>query len=315
MPSQTKRTRAIIILTILTTVWGTTFSIVKNALPDVSPILFAGIRFTLSLGIFLSISKDSRKGIRLLFSPRNPNEIKFRKQALIIGTTLGAGYILQFAGLLTTTTSKSAFLTSTTVIWTPIFSKMTGHETFSFQKVFAVLLSLAGIIFLIHPYPIQSVVIGDVLTLFCAFSFGVYILWLDKIHPIAIEVAGGEHPSVMMISAMQLFIGLACILAVLPFAETPHLAITGNSIFAILYTTIFATALSTFIQVMYQKEVSPTSAVLIYTLEPVVAAFIGYLWMSERLTTWEFAGAMIIIVSMIIGQIRFRKNKTGQEIS
>jgi drug/metabolite transporter (DMT)-like permease len=171
------------------------------------------------------------------------------------------------------------------------------------------MLSVVGIIFLIHPYPVEKIVIGDVLTLACAFSFGIYILWLDKIHLVANEVSGGEHPSVMMISAMQLFIGLACILIILPFAETPHLVISGNSVFAILYTTIFATALSTFIQVMYQKEITPTSAVLIYTLEPVVAAFIGYLYLSERLSTGEFAGAMIIIGSMIIGQLNFTKRK------
>src|SRR5437016_11412039 len=111
MPPQSKRTRAIVILTILTALWGTTFSIVQNALHDVSPVLFAAIRFVLSLAIFLSISKDSRTGIRILFSPKTSNEKYFRKQALIIGTTLGMGYILQFAGLLTTTTSKSAFLT------------------------------------------------------------------------------------------------------------------------------------------------------------------------------------------------------------
>lgn len=169
------------------------------------------------------------------------------------------------------------------------------------------MLSLVGIIFLIHPYPVEQIVVGDVLTLLCAFSFGIYILWLDKIHTIANEVSGGEHPSVMMISAMQLCIGLIIILLVLPFTETPHIVLTGNVVFAVLYTTIFATALSTFIQVMYQKEVSPTSAVLIYTLEPVVAAFIGYLWMSERLSTGEFIGAMIIIGSMVIGQINFKK--------
>jgi drug/metabolite transporter (DMT)-like permease len=302
-----KRTRAIIILTILTAVWGTTFSIVQNAFDDVSPLLFAAIRFALSLGIFLTISASSRQGIVILFSPKNEKERFFRKQACIIGLTIGLGYILQFVGLLTTTTSKSAFLTSTTVIWTPIFSKMIGHEKFSFQKVFAIILSMVGIVFLMHPYPIEGIVIGDVLTLGCAFSFGIYILWLDKIHAVANEVSGGEHQSVMMISAMQLFLGLIIILIVMPFVETPHLEITGNSVFAILYTTIFATALSTFIQVMYQKEVSPTSAVLIYTLEPVVAAFIGYLWMSERLSTGEFIGAMIIIGSMVIGQINFKK--------
>lgn len=307
MTKQKKRTRAIIILTILTAVWGTTFSIVQKALGDVSPVLFAAIRFTLSLGIFLTISKSSRQGIAILFSPKNEKERFFRRQAGIIGLTIGFGYILQFVGLLTTTTSKSAFLTSTTVIWTPIFSKMIGHEKFSFQKVFAIILSMAGIVFLIHPYPVEEIVIGDILTLGCALSFGVYILWLDKIHEVANEVSGGEYQSVMMISAMQLFIGLIVILIVMPFVETPHLAVNGNSIFAILYTTIFATALSTFVQVMYQKEVSPTSAVLIYTLEPVVAAFIGYLWMSERLSTAEFIGAMIIIVSMVIGQLNFKK--------
>src|SRR5436305_6149150 len=137
-----KRTKAIVILTILTTVWGTTFSIVQSALQDVSPILFAAIRFTLSLAIFLAISKDSRRGIRFLFQAKGERENLFRKQALILGTALGLGYILQFVGLLTTTTSKSAFLTSTTVIWTPLFSKMIGHEKFSLQKILAVGLSL-----------------------------------------------------------------------------------------------------------------------------------------------------------------------------
>ena len=103
----------------------------------------------------------------------------------------------------------------------------------------------------------------------------------------------------------------------MPFAETPHLILSGNAIFAILYTTIFATALSTFIQVMYQKEVTPTSAVLIYTLEPVVAAFIGYLWLSEKLTEGEFIGALIIIAGMVIGQINFSRgqHKASSRIS
>ena len=69
-----KRTRAIIILTILTIVWGTTFSIVQNAFRDISPILFAAIRFILSLGIFLAISHESRRAITLLFNPKNPKE-------------------------------------------------------------------------------------------------------------------------------------------------------------------------------------------------------------------------------------------------
>jgi drug/metabolite transporter (DMT)-like permease len=122
--------------------------------------------------------------------------------------------------------------------------------------------------------------------------------------PLAMQYEKSELASVLMISSVQLIVGFICIVVVLPFAETPRIVLSGQMIFALLYTTILATAVSIYVQAMYQKEISPTSAVLIYTLEPVAAVIIAYIFMNERFTVGEWAGAALIVGGMMLGQMR-----------
>ena len=103
-----KKRRAVIALTLLTSVWGTTFIIVQRALGDVSPVLFAAIRFAIALLCFVCFFPAARNAIRMLFMPRTDDERQLRKDTIVIGITLAVGYIFQFLGLVTTTTSKSA---------------------------------------------------------------------------------------------------------------------------------------------------------------------------------------------------------------
>ncbi|HYM21120.1 MAG TPA: DMT family transporter [Candidatus Kapabacteria bacterium] len=301
--SHPKRRRAVIALTVLTCVWGTTFIIVQRALADVTPLLFAAIRFSIALVCFVGFFPVARTGIRMLFSPRTPDERILRKDATIIGISLGVGYIFQFLGLLTTTTSKSAFLTATTILWTPLFSGLLGHEKFSVRKVLTVLAAAVGIVLLIHPYPIEKIVIGDVFSALCAVAFGAYILWLDTTNPILKKVVPKESNAAIILATMQLTVALGVILVTMPFVESPHITVTGNDIFAILYTAILTTAISTFMQAYYQKEITPTAATLIYTLEPVVTALIGFILVGETMNPAELAGCGLIIGAMIAGQV------------
>lgn len=291
-------------LTALTTVWGTTFALTQNALHDVSPIFFAALRFGLATILFLAISKASRDGLRVLLVPKTDIEKKVRRGSILLGIALGLGYIFQFIGLLTTTTSKSAFITSTTVIWTPLIALVVSRARFHLITIVAILLSVVGIVLLMHPFPVEEIVIGDIWTLLCAFSFGIYIFQLDRVMPLAMQYEKSELASVLMISSVQLIVGFICIVVVLPFAETPRIVLSGQMIFALLYTTILATAVSIYVQAMYQKEISPTSAVLIYTLEPVAAVIIAYIFMNERFTVGEWAGAALIVGGMMLGQMR-----------
>jgi drug/metabolite transporter (DMT)-like permease len=296
-----KQRQAVFALTALTCMWGTTFAIVQDSLPDVSPLLFAGLRFALALAIFLACFKSARKALGLFFNCNTPARKLLRRNAIILGVTLGIGYIFQFLGLVTTTTSKSAFLTTTTVLWTPIFARLDGFEKMSAKKLIGIAGAVLGIILLIHPYPIEKIVIGDVFSALCAVSFGVYILWIDKTYPLIKEEIGDEIPSVIAMSTMQLFVAFIVILIALPLSGPIYFHLTPRAEFAILYTTILATAASSFVQTYYQKEISPTSAVLIYTLEPVVTAIIGFLIVGETMNIVELGGCGLIIGAMVIG--------------
>jgi drug/metabolite transporter (DMT)-like permease len=299
-----RKDKAVIMLSALTIMWGTTFAVTQNALNDVSSILFATMRFGLAYLIYIAFSKAARDSIHIIINPKTELERDLRHKSVVLGIALGMGYVLQFVGLETTTTSKSAFLTATTVVWTPMLAILITKHVLNLPTIFAIITCLIGIILLTHPFPVEEIVIGDVYSLGCAMCFGVYIFQLDRIMPKALEYEHSELRAVMMVSALQLVVGVVAILLVMPFAEAPHVEFTGRFIIALLYTTIFATVLSTYIQAMYQKEITPVAATLIYTLEPVAAVIVAYIFMNEQFTLGEWIGGALIVGGMLLGQIR-----------
>src|SRR5688572_24345634 len=106
------RSRAADLALVLNTViWGTTFVVVKQALNDCSVLLFLALRFSIAsiaLAVFLLPG------------------IKFSRRSVVGGVLAGlfliGGYILQTAGLLWTTASKSGFLTGLNVVLVPLLS-------------------------------------------------------------------------------------------------------------------------------------------------------------------------------------------------
>lgn len=91
--------------------WGLNFVLTKNALSNITPFMYLGIRFILAafiMAIFfhrklLSIKKDDIKG------------------GFVIGLFLSLGFITQTVGLVYTTPSKSGFITGSNVVMVPFF--------------------------------------------------------------------------------------------------------------------------------------------------------------------------------------------------
>lgn len=289
-------------LVLLVTIWGTTFAVTQLALADVSPILMAFTRFALSFLIFYAFSGAARDAVRFVLRPKTSADRLLRKNAIILGLALASGYVFQFIGLESTTTSKSAFLTSTTVIWTPIFVVIVAKIRLHALTMFAVALSIIGIGLLTNPFPIEQINVGDVWTIACALSFGWYIFWLDRSLPPTIALAGSDERGVKMMATLQLFTGSLWMIPAL-FLDEFRFNLTETAVYVILYTTIFATALSTYMQSKYQKEITPVAATLIYTLEPVVATIVAYFFMDEGFTASEWIGAGLIIAGMLLGQV------------
>src|SRR5207249_2886640 len=118
--------------------------------------VFAVVRFTIAGGIFLIVSASARQGLRIAMRPKTVAERTLSKDMWVLGIALGAGYILQTIGLLTTTASRSAFLTSTAVIFTPIFSFLLGREKITAKLLTATVVTLAGIYLMTDPFRAQG---------------------------------------------------------------------------------------------------------------------------------------------------------------
>lgn len=71
-------------------------------------------------------------------------------------------------------------------------------------------------------------------------------------------------------------------------------------IFAMLVVVLLATGLALVIQTHSQRKVAPTKVALIYSLEPVFAAFSGYFWAGDVFGPTTIMGCVLIFSGMII---------------
>ncbi|MAM04373.1 MAG: EamA family transporter, partial [Flavobacteriales bacterium] len=102
-------------LVLTTLAWGATFVLVKDSLEYAKPFTFIFFRFiiaTIAILPFIFLNKK-----RNFFNRINNSEIGF---GLICGLLLFIGYAFQNFGLEITIPSKSAFITSISVLIVPI---------------------------------------------------------------------------------------------------------------------------------------------------------------------------------------------------
>src|SRR4030067_3298375 len=107
------------LLMLNTVIWGATFVIIKSALTDISPLLFISVRFLFATIILLPFAFK-------IF--RNINKETFLG-GLLLGFLYFTGFSTQTIGLNYTTATKSAFITGTFIIFTPLFQILIERRT------------------------------------------------------------------------------------------------------------------------------------------------------------------------------------------
>jgi drug/metabolite transporter (DMT)-like permease len=73
-----------------------------------------------------------------------------------------------------------------------------------------------------------------------------------------------------------------------------------------VFTGVGATALALVWQMDAQRHMSASRAALIFCLEPVFAALASWVWLGERLSTTQWAGAVLIIAGMVLAELPLR---------
>jgi len=265
-----------------TFIWGGTFVVVKFGLADISPVLLVALRF--SMAAALMILFGARRILRM-------DRSLFWKGSLL-GFLLFIGFTLQTIGLKDTTASKSAFITGLMVIFTPFFQFAIEKRPPKPGNVLGVGIVTAGLWLLTSPSG-NGITRGDFLTLLCAAVFGLYIVMLGMI-------SKGSDPFQLTFLQMIPSALLGWIAAFL--LETPLWNPTIAAIGVVAYCALLGNILCGYVQTRYQRDTTPTRAVIIFTIEPLWATLLGYVALREVIGYWGMAGGVLIIGGILISE-------------
>lgn len=280
-----KSLKADLALLFLSFVWGATFGLVKDALKDASPLLFTSVRFFIAVFVFWVIFRKSIIKINR----------KLLTAGIIAGTFMALGYAFQTVGLYYTTASKSAFITGFSVILVPFF-------TIFIEKVvprkiifISAAITLIGLKILTSAGSNNGINIGDILTLFCAASFGLNL--------ICIEIYTKKYDFATFAFIQIVTVAVVCGLAV-PVFEVPRFSFTPTLIWALLITAVFCSALAIYILNRVQRFTTASHAAIIFTMEPVFAYLTAFIFYGERLGFAGTAGAVLILTGMLLSELK-----------
>lgn len=278
-----QRLRAELALAALAFIWGSTFVIVKSALEDISTFLFLSLRFTLA-SLLLAFWLRGR------LVRRTP---VCWGGGLLCGGLLFAGYALQTAGLRWTTASNSAFITGLYVVMVPLLGSLVQWSRPRLAELAAAALATAGTALMSGGLPAQWNR-GDLLTAGCAAAFAGHILAVERY---------SRRMDFERLSLMQIAVVAALSWAAAGALETPRAVWTPRLWFALLSTSLLATALSFVLYTWAQGHTSAVRAALIFSLEPVFAGIIAWA-AGERWTAASLSGAALILAAIVLAELK-----------
>lgn len=267
-------------------IWGTTFVLVKQALAEVSTLLFLALRFTAAAAVLALI-------FRREFS--SPKRLESLRGGLIAGVLLFAGYVLQTFGLRYTSASKTGFITGLYIPLVPLFGTLIYKKLPQISEVVGVAAAFAGMALMSIQGEILDIGRGDLLVAGCAVAFAFHILVLGRF-------AGTAN--VGLLSVVQIATAMCLGSATFWWIEPVHLRWTTQVAIALAVTSLLATAFAFSVQTWAQRWSSPTRTALIFSLEPVFAWATSYVVAGETLTPRATAGAALILAGILIVELK-----------
>lgn len=288
MSQKVSHWKAEFMLFLMTLVWGATFSFTKIGLENCPPFLYVIFRFLIAL---ILVSVFFRKHL-------NNIDKKVWKEGAILGILFGGGFVLQTVGLGITEITNSAFITGLTVVLTPFAFKLISKNKVMFWSKIGVIIAFIGLYIFTNP-DINTVNLGDVLTLISTAFWALYITFMDSFT----KGTTGVSKTFQLVAIQFLFALPLPIFGFLYF-DMPNLHLNWNWDLSasLAFNGILASFVLTIIHTTYQRYTTPVKAALIFSLEPIFASIIATLFMAEILSNSQLIGASILMFGVIVSE-------------
>ena len=299
-----------LILLLTATIWGIAFVAQSEGGDAVGAFTFNSTRSLIGSLVLIPVifllnkitPKDNKSESGISSGNSSSGNIFSRNRTLILGgISCGICFFLasnfQQLGIMYTSVGKAGFITACYIVIVPILGLFMKKKCSPFIWA-AVAMALVGL-YLLCITDGFSIGKGDILVLICAFLFSLHILIIDYFSP---KVDG------VKMSCIQFFVcGVLSAIPALIF-EHPQLSAFHGAWGAILYAGVMSCGVAYTLQIVGQKNMDPTVASLILSLESCISVLAGWIILGQKLSMREIIGCVVMFAAIVLAQLPQKEN-------
>lgn len=286
--------RSSLLLFLAAVIWGVAFVAQSVGMDYMGPATFNGARFLIGSAVLMPVIWYRGRKKEADSAPEDKK--KLLTGGLCCGLALCCASLLQQFGIQYTTVGKAGFITTLYIIIVPVLGIFLRKRIKARVWIGAVIAVIG--MYLLCMSGSFSLSMGDSLVLGCALVFAVHILVVDYFSP--------KVDSVKLSCLQFLTSGVIC--TVFAFlTEMPSLESLIAGAVPVLYAGVLSCGVAYTLQVVGQKNVEPTIASLILSLESVVSVLAGWIILGQRLSVKELLGCVLVFAAVILVQLPDKK--------
>ena len=286
-----KQRKADLLLVLVTCFWGTSYFLTDLCMTGMTPMSLNAFRFLIAFGVLAAFF---RKKMR-------PISRETWKYGVLVGLALSAVYVFYAYGILYTSITNAGFICALPVVTTPIIEFLVTRKRPNRKLFFALVLCTVGMGMLTLNEQFKPA-LGDILCLGVAVFYGVDLVVTDR----------GVHKSEvnpLQMGVIQLGVVGAVTLILTLVLEKPTLPPTPKIWAAALFLAIFCTGIAFVVQTVQQQYTTASHVGLIFTLEPLFSAIVAFFFAGERLRPVGYAGAALMMLSLVLMELDWGARK------
>jgi drug/metabolite transporter (DMT)-like permease len=300
---KTNKYISMLLLALAAFFWGFAF-VAQDLVSGIQPMSIGMARWFIGavfLMLIIPIIDKSSKNGRAIISKKGFDFTKYELLGgFVTGTILTVASVVQQTGInLGTSGGKAAFITALYVVLVPIYALFLKKRV-KLNVWIAVFIAVIGF-YLLCIKKNEGIVASDIWVIISAAIYPIHILAIDHFAP---------KCDCIRMSCVQFFVAFVLNLVGALIFESPILwGDIFTNIMPFLYLGVFSSGISYTLQMVGQRNVNPTVASLILSLESVFGLIGSVIILSDSLQLKEYIGAGIIFLAVIISQIEFKKGR------
>jgi drug/metabolite transporter (DMT)-like permease len=292
-PTPASRWKIIFAFALVYIFWGSTYLGIGIAVEQIPPGIMCATRFLIAGTVMLAYC--ALTGRRILFSTRQLGHLAAVGILLLMGGNLTLSYAEQIVP-----TGLAALLIAVTPLWFLVLdSLLLGDHHISRRGKIGLIIGIAGVVVLIWPDLLHPNSLGRrELWWSLALQLGSFSWAFGSVLSKKWQTAAADPFSA--IAWQVFFAGIANLIFASLFERHANVTWSFRGVAAILYLVVCGSWIGYTAYIWLLQHV-PTSKVSTYAyVNPVVAIFLGWLVLHERIDRYILMGSAIVIASVVL---------------